>query len=73
MRTLTVTQAARIARMYLDGDRVETLLLDKTSHEDYDFESFNIVKASLMKAERSIPILNIPSFSGRSAQASEIS
>ena len=67
MRTLTVTQAARIARMYLDGDRVETLLLDKTSHEDYDFESFNIVKASLMKAERSIPILNIPSFSGREA------
>lgn len=57
MRSLTITEAARIARMYLDGDRVETLLLDKTGHVDYDFESFNIIKASLMKAERINPDL----------------
>ncbi len=58
MRSLTLAEVARIARMYLDGDRVETLLLDKTGHVDYDFESFNIVKASLMKAERIHPELN---------------
>ena len=57
MRSLTIMEVARIARMYLDGDRVETLLLDKTGHVDYDFESFNIVKASLMKAERIHPEL----------------
>ncbi len=52
MLELSIVEVARIARMYIDGDAVETLLLDKTGHVDYDFEQFTAVKATLTKAER---------------------
>lgn len=58
MRALTIEEVARIARMYLDGDTVEKLLLDKTGHTDYDFDRFNAVKGALTRAERINPELN---------------
>lgn len=59
MRELNIEEVARIARMYIDGDAVENLLLDKTGHTDYDFDVFNAVKGALTRAERINPELRI--------------
>lgn len=59
MRELDIAEVARIARLYIDGDALETILLDKTGPIDYDFDGFTAVKATLTKAERINPDLNL--------------
>lgn len=69
MRALTIEEVARIARMYLDGDTVEKLLMDKTGPIDYDFERINAVKGALTRAERINPLTRCL-YCGRPARAS---
>ncbi len=59
MRDLNLTEVARIARLYIDGDAAEQLLLDKTGHTDYDFEKFYEIKCALMRAEKINPDLKL--------------
>ena len=53
---------AAIGLMFLDGDCVEEILLDKYGHVDYDFDKFNHCKKVLMKIERINPELGIHAY-----------
>ncbi len=59
---LDIENVARIGLMYLDGDKLEGILLDRHGDTDYDFENFNEVKKSIMKLERINPDLNLSAF-----------
>jgi len=52
---LDVDSIAAIGLMFLNGDDVEDMLLDKYGHVDYDFDKFNSCKKVLMKLERIAP------------------
>jgi hypothetical protein len=56
---LDIDSVARIGLLYLDGDRLENILLDRYGHTDYDFENFNAVKKSLIKMEKINPVLDL--------------
>jgi hypothetical protein len=56
---LDIDNIARIGLIYLDGDKLEDILLDKYGHTDYHFENFNAVKKSLLKLERIDPGLDL--------------
>ncbi|MDR1061287.1 MAG: hypothetical protein LBL83_08805 [Clostridiales bacterium] len=56
---LDVDSVARIGLIFLDGDSLEDILLDKYGHTDYDFDKFNACKKAIMKIERLNPSLEI--------------
>lgn len=56
---LDVESVGRIALLFIDGDRLENVLLDKVGHTDYDFDNFNTLKKSLIKVERINPSLDL--------------
>jgi hypothetical protein len=56
---LDADSIAKIGLMFLDGDSLEDVLLDKVGHTDYNFDKFNICKITLMKIERINPSLDI--------------
>jgi hypothetical protein len=60
---LDINNVARIGLMYIDGDKLEEALLDKTSVSTdditYDHECFNDLKISLMRLERINPDLGV--------------
>jgi hypothetical protein len=58
-RILDIDNVARIGLMYIDGDTLEDILVEKLGHTDYVFENFNIVKKSLMKLEKINPELRL--------------
>jgi hypothetical protein len=58
-RVLDIDNVARIGLMFIDGDKLEDVLLDKLGHTDYDFENFNILKKVLMKIEKINPDLDL--------------
>lgn len=59
---LDIENVARIGLMYLDGDKLEEILLDRYGDTDYDFDNFNEVKKSIMKLERINPDLKLSAF-----------
>lgn len=56
---LNAESVGAIALLYIDGDALEDVLLDKHGHPDYDFANFNALKKALMKAERINPALDL--------------
>lgn len=56
---LDIDSVARIGLLYLDGDALEEVLLDRYGHPDYDFDKFNTCKIALMKLERINPQLGL--------------
>lgn len=56
---LDVDSIAKIGLMFMDGDSLEDVLLDKIGHTDYDFDKFNVCKIVLMKIERMNPSLKV--------------
>ena len=60
---LDVDNVARIGLMYIDGDKLETVLLNKTSASTdditYDHAQFNELKMALLKLEKINPDLNL--------------
>jgi hypothetical protein len=56
---LDIDSVARIGLLYLDGDKLEKVLLDKYGPTDYDFDLFNDLKKSVMKMEKINPVLNL--------------
>lgn len=58
-RILDIDNVARIGLMYIDGDKLENILVEKLGHTDYVFENFNAVKKSLMKLEKINPELGL--------------
>lgn len=56
---LDADSVARIGLMFLDGDSLEEILLDRYGHPDYDFDNFNRCKIALMKLERMNPTLGL--------------
>lgn len=56
---LDAGSVARIGLMFLDGDSLEEILLDKYGHPDYDFDRFNACKIALLKIERINPALQV--------------
>lgn len=58
-RELDADSIARIGLMFIDGDALENVLLDKVGHTDYNFDQFNLCKIPLMKVERINPDLDV--------------
>ncbi len=58
-RILDIDNVARIGLMYIDGDKLENILVEKLGHTDYVFENFNAVKSSVIKLEKINPDLNL--------------
>ena len=56
---LDFDSVARIGLMFLDGDALEDILLDRYGHPDYDFDNFNSCKITLLKLERMNPSLGL--------------
>jgi hypothetical protein len=56
---LVAADVGCIALLFIDGDRLENVLLDKFGHTDYDFDNFNALKKTLMKVERINPSLDL--------------
>ena len=56
---LDAESVGRIALLFIEGDRLENVLLDKLGHTDYDFDNFNVLKKALMKVERINPSLDL--------------
>ncbi len=56
---LDIDSVARIGLLFLDGDALEEVLLDRYGHPDYDFDRFNSCKIALMKLERINPRLGL--------------
>lgn len=56
---LDIDSIARIGLLFLDGDSLENVLLDRYGHTDYDFDCFNRCKAVLLKMERINPRLGL--------------
>ncbi len=56
---LDIDSVARIGLMFLDGDALENILLDRYGHPDYDFDHFNSCKITLLKLERMNPTLGL--------------
>ena len=56
---LDADSIAAIGLMFLDGDTLEALLIDRIGHTDYDFGAFNALKRPLMKVERINPALAV--------------
>jgi hypothetical protein len=56
---LDADSVAEIGLMFLDGDCLEEILLDKYGHTDYDFDNFNACKKWVMRIERLNPKLGL--------------
>lgn len=56
---LDIDSVAKIGLMFLDGDCLEDILLDRYGHPDYDFDNFNACKIVLLKLERINPNLGL--------------
>ena len=56
---LDTDSVAKIGLMFLDGDCLEDILLDRYGHPDYDFDNFNTCKIVLLKLERMNPNLGL--------------
>lgn len=56
---LDLDSVAKIGLIFLDGDALEDILLDRYGHPDYDFDNFNCCKIALMKIERINPTLGL--------------
>lgn len=56
---LDIDSIAHIGLIYLDGDSLESILLDAYGHVDYDFDNFNACKISLMHMQRINPSLGL--------------
>ena len=58
-----VAEVARIGLLFLDGDALEHILRDTVSTDqddiDYDYDSFNCLKITLMRIERIRPDLRL--------------
>lgn len=52
---LDIDSIARIGLLFLNGDSLEEILLDKYGHVDYDFDNFNDCKKTIMRIERINP------------------
>lgn len=52
---LDVDSIARTGLLFLNGDSLEEILLDKYGHVDYDFDKFNDCKKAIMRIERINP------------------
>jgi hypothetical protein len=58
-KDLDIDSVARIGLLFLDGDSLEEVLLDRYGHPDYDFDKFNNCKRIIMKIERMNPTLGL--------------
>ncbi len=56
---LDFDSVARIGLLFLDGDSLEDVLLDKYGHPDYDFDKFNNCKITVMRIEKINPTLSL--------------
>ena len=56
---LDIDSVAKIGLMFLDGDALEEILLDRYGHPDYDFDKFNSCKITLLRLERMNPTLGL--------------
>ncbi len=59
VENLTPETIARIGLLFIDGDDLEHVLLDRQGHTDYDFARFDRLKRVLLKLERVAPSLDI--------------
>ena len=56
---LDITGVAEIGLLFLNGDLMETVLIDKVGQMDYVFDEFNELKRVVMKIERLNPELKL--------------
>ncbi|MDR1061281.1 MAG: hypothetical protein LBL83_08775 [Clostridiales bacterium] len=49
---LPLERVADIALLFLDGDCLESVLIDRLGHTDYDFGKFNCLKRALAQIEK---------------------
>ena len=56
---LDITGVAEIGLIFLNGDLMETVLIDKVGQMDYVFNEFNELKRTVMKIERLNPGLGL--------------
>jgi len=56
---LDITGVGEIGLIFLNGDLMETVLIDKTGQMDYNFDEFNELKRVVMKIERMNPELQL--------------
>ena len=56
---LDIDSVAKLGLMFLDGDALEEILLDRYGHPDYDFDKFNSCKITLLRLERMNPTLGL--------------
>lgn len=56
---ITVEEAARIGLLFLNGEDLKGVLLDRMGHTDYDFARFNRLKRTLLQIERIAPELEL--------------
>ena len=59
LNELDIDSVAQAGLMFLDGDILENVLIDKVGHVDYDFDRFNRVKEVVMKIEKINPNLSL--------------
>lgn len=53
--SISIETIARIGQLFLDGDDLQWVLLDRMDHTDYDFDRFNRLKRTLLLIERIAP------------------
>lgn len=58
-RQLDAMTISDIALLFIEGDFLENVLLDKCGHTDYDFEKFTALKRVLTSVENIEPCLDI--------------
>ena len=56
---LDIAAVGEVGLIFLNGDLLETVLIDKVGHVDYVFEDFNQLKRVVMKIERLNPSLEL--------------
>lgn len=56
---MPVETVARIGQLFLDGDDLEWVLIDRMDHTDYDFDRYNRLKRTLLLTERIAPELDL--------------
>ena len=56
---LDITGVGEIGLIFLNGDLMETVLIDKVGQMDYIFDEFNELKRTIMKIERLNPELKL--------------
>lgn len=57
--SLDLRKISDIALLFLDGDSLENVMVDRLGHTDYHFDRFNALKRTLLQVEKIAPALGV--------------